>query len=110
MIFRKGGLLPRDLAFYYEGKQLEIVSKFKYLGVVFTTGGSFSEAQHTLAGQAQKAIFKMNKYLHKFTFISPRHKLELFDKMITPILNYGCEVWGFIKADAIERVQSFTVL
>ena len=105
MIFRKGGMLPRDLAFYYEGKQLEIVSKFKYLGVVFTTGGFFSEAQHTLAGQAQKAIFKMNKYLHKFTFISPRHKLELFDKLITPILNYGCEVWGFIKADAIERVH-----
>ena len=59
----------------------------------------------TLAGQAQKAIFKMMKYLYKFTFLSPRHKLELFDKLITPILNYGCEVWGFIQANAIERVH-----
>ena len=105
MIFRRGGRLPRDLAFYYEGEPLEIVSKFKYLGIVFTTGGSFSEAQKTLAGQAQKAIFKMNKYLYKFTFLSPRHKLELFDKLIAPILNYGCEVWGFIQADAVERVH-----
>ena len=47
----------------------------------------------------------MNKYLQKFTFLSPRHKLELFDKLITPILNYGCEVWGFIQADAVERVH-----
>ena len=68
-------------------------------------GGSFSEAQNTLAGQAQKAILKLNKYLYKFTFISPKHKLDLFDKLVTPILNYGYEVWGFAQANAIERVH-----
>ena len=83
MVFRKGGTLPRNLGFYYNGVPLEIVKDFKYLGIVFT-GGSFSEAQSTLAGQAQKAIFKMNKYLYKFTFISPKHKLDLFDKLIAP--------------------------
>ena len=57
MIFRRGGRLPRNLAFYYEGEPFEIVSKFKYLGIVFTTGGSFSEAQKTFAGQAQKSHF-----------------------------------------------------
>lgn len=54
MIFRKGGMLRQNLAFFYDGEQIEIVSKFKYLGIVFTPGGSFSEAQNTLAGQAQK--------------------------------------------------------
>ena len=53
-------MLPRNLVFYYESEPLEIVSKFKYLGIVFTTGGSFAETQNTLASQAQKAIFKMN--------------------------------------------------
>ena len=84
---------------------MEIVKSFKYLGIVFTVGGSFSEAQNTLAGQAQKAIFKLNKYLNKFTFISPRHKFELYDKNIMPILNYGSEVWGFAKANVIEMVH-----
>ena len=97
--------MPNDLAFYYNGQEVEIVSSFKYLGIVFTTGGSFSEAQSALAGQAQKAIFKLNKYLYKFTYITPKHKLELFDKLITPILNYGCEVWGFGQANVIERVH-----
>ena len=92
MVFRKGGLLPRNLVFYYNGHQLEIIKSFKYLGIVFTVGASFAEAQNTLAGQAQKAIFKLNKYLYKFTYITPKHNLELFDKLITPILNYGCEV------------------
>lgn len=105
MVFRRGGMLPRNLVFYYEGEPLEIVSKFKYLGIVFTTGGSFAETQSTLAGQAQKAIFKMNKYLYKFTHLSPRHRLELFDKLIVPILNYGSEVWGFVQGSAAERVH-----
>lgn len=105
LVFRKAGMLPRNLAFYYDGVPLEIVKQFKYLGLVFTGGGSFAEAQRTLAGQAQKAVFKLNKYLHKFTFVSPRHKLELFDKLITPILNYASEVWGFCQANAIERIH-----
>ena len=105
LVFRKGGILPRNLVFTYEGEPLEIVKSFKYLGVVFSTGGSFSETQSTLAGQAQKAIFKLNKYLYKFTFVTPMHKLELFDKLISPILNYSSEVWGFCTANAIERVH-----
>ena len=71
--------------FYYDGVALEITKQFKYLVVVFATGGSFAEAQNTLAGQAQKGIFKLNKYLQKFTFISLKHKLDIFDKLISPI-------------------------
>lgn len=33
------------------------------------------------------------------------HMLDLFDKLILPILNYGGEVWGFSKAESIERVH-----
>lgn len=105
MIFRKGGILSRNLSFTFNGSPLEIVKNFKYLGIVFTAGGSFSEAQSTLAGQAQKAIFKLNKYLYKFTFVSPKHKLDLFDKLITPILNYACEVWGIFQANTVERTH-----
>ena len=31
----------------------------------------------------------------------------LFDKMITPILLYGCEVWGWEYCDQIENVQFY---
>ena len=55
-------MLPRNLSLHYKGDPLEIISKFKYLGIVFTTGRSFSEAHKTLAGQTQKAIFKKNKH------------------------------------------------
>ena len=35
MVFRKGGILPRDLKFYYNGIEIEIVNTFSYLGIVF---------------------------------------------------------------------------
>ena len=58
-----------------------------------------------MSGQAQKAIFGLNSYLYKFTNISPYHRLELFDKLVAPIINYSAEVWGFCKADKIETVH-----
>ena len=104
MVFRKGGRLAQNLVFMYGDINLEIVKKFNYLGIVFTPGGSFSEAQATLSGQALKAIFAMNRYLNNFVnwVIKSSHILDLFDKLILPILNYGSEVWGFAKADNFE--------
>ena len=57
----------------------------------FNTGGSFANAQATLVRQAQKAIFTSNSYLYNFDTFTPRHILELFDKLVSPILNYGAE-------------------
>ena len=31
--------------------------------------------------------------------------LSLFDKMVKPILLYGCEIWGFRNNDVLEKVQ-----
>ena len=105
VIFRKGGRLPANLQFNYKGSKIEIVNKFCYLGIVFTCGGSSFETQKTLSGQALKAIFTLKKYLHSFTALKPSHILDLFGKLISPILNYGSEVWGFHKAKSIETVH-----
>ena len=39
------------------------------------------------------------------TFVAPKHELELFYKLISPILNHSCEVWGLHQANAIERIH-----
>jgi hypothetical protein len=31
--------------------------------------------------------------------------LDLIDKMIKPILLYGCEVWGFSNNDILEKIH-----
>ena len=96
MIFRKGGRLPNNLNSIYNNINVEIVNKFCYLGVVFTSGGSSFETQKTLSGQALKAVFTLNKYVYNFTALTPSHELELFDKLVSPILNSGSEVVFFL--------------
>ena len=95
MIFKKGCRTPANVQFHYNNGCLEIVNTCLYLGIVFPTGGSFSEAQQTLFGQSLKAVYTINKYLCKFTNLSVSHELELFDKLVLPILNHGSEFWGF---------------
>ena len=98
MVFRRAGILPRNMKFYYNNVELLIVNKF-------STCGSFSECQKTLAVQGLKSIFKLNRYLYNFTNITLKHWIELFDKLVTQILNYGSEVWGFCQAKQIERTH-----
>jgi len=96
MIFRKAGRLPAHVEFHLGEHRMEHISKFVCLGLVFilvfTTGRSFSDVQSTLADQSMKVIFALDKYLLRLTNIYVRHKLELFDKLVLLILNYGCEV------------------
>ena len=51
----------------------------------------------TLSGQALKAVFTLNKYFYNFTALKPLNVLELYDKLVSPILNFVSEVWGFIS-------------
>ena len=39
MVFRRGGPLPSNMKFYYDGRELDIVNSFVYLGIVFTYTG-----------------------------------------------------------------------
>ena len=37
--------------------------------------------------------------------MSIKHRLDLFDKLIFPILSYGSEVWGLQNSIQLERVH-----
>ena len=104
VVFRKGTRLPRP-QWTYGDLVLKVTNKIHYLGVIFTSNGLFTQAQKTLADQATKGVFTFNKRLESFRNIKPSAIIDLFDKFISPILNYASEVWGFHKAKDIEQVH-----
>ena len=53
--------------------ELEIVSKFKYLGIIFSDNGTFNTAVLTLAGQAKKVLFTIYGELGRFPLNVKRH-------------------------------------
>ena len=48
-------------------------------------------------------MFELKKMFAKNEEITPKIKLDLFNSMVLPILMYGCEIWGFNRADPVER-------
>ena len=105
VLFRSGGKHGNRDKCYYNESELEIVTRFTYLGVVFSQNGSISKTQQTLARQAQKAVFGMFRLTNKYVGLNPFVMCGLFNKMILPMLTCGCEVLGYHKGDAIERVH-----
>ncbi len=105
VVFRAGGRLSRLDSWSYNDTPLDIVNCFTYLGINLFYTGSFAKTQLTLAKQGRKAIFSLKKMVKQFSGLDPLVLCDLFDKMVLPILTYGCEVWGFHPSDAIERVH-----
>ena len=85
------------------GDRLEVVSEYKYLGVIFSKGGSFLTMKKHIALQASKAVFSLLKKARSLLPIDIQ--IEIFSKTIKPILLYGCEIWGFGDLRVLEQVQ-----
>ena len=64
-----------------------------------------SYPKEKLRTKANKAHFPMLKALHKIDFDAVP-SLHLFDTLITPILNYNCEVWNQISKHKIEAINN----
>lgn len=104
VVFRKGGVLGQNDHWFYAGQELEIVNNFTYLGIVFSSGGSFMQNTKTLCGKALKAMHQLLQLIKEIeTPIAIT--LKLFDSLVASVLHYGCEVWGFLNAECIERVH-----
>ena len=96
--------LSRNKNWTFAGEEIEIVNSFNYLGMVLPSGGTFNKATSTLSGKALKAmnaLFSITKTMQVPVDIM----FNLFDSFIAPILNYSCEIWGFSRAENIERVH-----
>ena len=103
VIFGKGRL-RQGTTFYYENSTIEIVKKFKYLGVYLTNSGSLYSTIKYNSEQANKAL---TVPLRKISYLnlSVDLQLDLFNTMIKPFIFYNSEIWGFNITKILERIQ-----
>lgn len=102
LIFSKGRRVEHE--FLLCDDKLEIVNEYKYLGVLFSRSGSFFKAKEYIAKQATKAMFVLLKKA-RYHCLSIELQIDLFHKVVKPILLYGCECWGYGNINILEKVQ-----
>ena len=66
VVFRNGGIVKKTERWFFDGKPLEIVPFYKYLGVNFTPKLSWSVTLDKLSLQATKASYNIFRYQKKF--------------------------------------------
>ena len=54
VVFRNGGHLALREKWFYNGTRLVVVNQYKYLGVIFSTGLTFSYCLEDMASRAKK--------------------------------------------------------
>ena len=104
MVYRNGGIIKKTETFYFDDKQLESVSYYKYLGILMSTRLSWSPAQRYLASQAERACYALNDVLYNCDF-SFKIGMKLFDACVLPILTYGGELFAQNVHNCLETVK-----
>ena len=93
IIFSKGKRDFKKFRFALGNSEIEIVEKYKYLGIIFTYNGNMKHSSDDLYKKGLKAFFKLKSKFMNFENIPIKTSLKLFDTLIRPIITYGCEVW-----------------
>ena len=83
---------------------LEQVDEYCYLGITLHFSGTFKRAQKIIYGKALHAYHSIFKSFSNVENVPIKLMLKLFSSIVTPILLYGCEVWG---PHLLGRINSF---
>jgi Reverse transcriptase (RNA-dependent DNA polymerase) len=85
---------------------LQMVDQYKYLGVWFKTTGLTQFTLQKRAELGNRAKFSLFNSLKFFKF-NPKLALRLFDTLVTSVLLYGAEAWGYLSINKhIELVHT----
>ena len=104
MIFNSSGRVLQNHTFLYRKKELELVQSFTYLGITFSSSASFKKAYQTLGDKACKAMHPLVDAIFKFNLTVPK-ALDLFEKLVQPILLYGSEVWASFSSHQLNSIS-----
>lgn len=101
IIFSRGKVRIRPV-FKFGQEVIEIIDDYKYLGCTLNYNGKFTKNIKERVNAARRAMFNMMKNVSELNL--PLDLIsELFDSLVTPVLLYGCEVWGIENIDMIEN-------
>ena len=98
------GRYAKNYHFFFKDKELELVTEYKYLGIYLSKSGSYVSCKKHIADQANNAMYSLLRKIRVLN-LPIEMQIDLFNKLIKPILLYGCEIWAVGNIDVIERVQ-----
>ena len=105
MIFNKTGRLMKRL-YCINGKPLENVRSYKYLGFLLTPSGEICSDLQDLRDRALKAFMGLKVRLGPTLKQDVKTTLLLVDAMVKPIILYNSDFWGCMKLPKNNPIET----
>ena len=103
VIFGKKKSIPNTT--YSFGRDIiGVVDEYTYLGILFKSNGNLKPCLAQLRNIACKAMYSLLKKSKRLG-LDIDVQMHLFDSVVMPIALYGCEVWGFLNIDLLEKLH-----
>ena len=91
--------------FMYDGKAVQVVREFTYLGVTFCECGRFHKHFYSIRPKIAAAAATITAIILKSKTQSWDAVLKMFKAMLLSIPFYGCEIFGPENVEEIEKLQ-----
>jgi hypothetical protein len=104
LLFNKGGHKFKKFNFTYGDTPLEIVQHYTYLGLTFSSCGTFTQAIKDIVSKSLKVFYKLRKLNTRDNALLT---IRLFDSLVAPVLSYGCEIWAPLYFKKLDNVNNF---
>ena len=88
------GKVRKFIPFKFGETTIDVVEDYVYLGTAFNYNGTFHKARAKQARQARKASYSLITRIKQLN-LTVEVSIELFERLIIPILLYGSEIWGY---------------
>ena len=95
--------------FLLQGTVLSEVQNYKYLGVIFDEHLKYDVACNTLASAARRALGKIIYKSKAISGLGFNTFTTLYNSMVSPILEYGSEVWGHVNIKCSEKIDNSAI-
>ena len=92
MKITKGGE-SEDLDISWEGKQVEQVTEYTYLGVKICNNGKIEQEINNRISKANNIYYQLNNTILGKKEINTKTKLQVYNSIYVPTLTYGSESW-----------------
>ena len=94
--FRGPNIDRTNFVFQYNDKILDVVPRYKYLGVVLDEFLNFDVTAGTLSDAAGRALGAVISRIHKYRDFRFGTFTTLFNSCVTPITDYCSGIWGYV--------------
>ena len=92
-----------------DGEEVEEVDKLKYLGVMISGDGRCDDEIEQRIGAAARVMGAMRKGVLEIRELQRITKMRVFNAMVVPTLQYGCETWT-VQRRHVSKLQAFEMM